>query len=91
MGFGGFCCAELGTQLEQNEMSVNWIPNEEVQSSTWRELECVNRVVNNFVYTIENKKVKLNSDNKNVEHILKVGSKKQDLQKIAVDIHKVCN
>jgi len=91
VGFGGFCCAELGTQLEQNEMSGNWIPSEEVQSSTWRELECVNRVVNNFVYTIENKKVKLNSDNKNVEHILKVGSKKQNLQKIAVDIHKVCN
>ena len=35
-------------------------------------------------------KVKLNTDNKNVAHILKVGSKTPDLQHIAVDILQMC-
>ena len=43
-----------------------------------------------FSNELENKQVKINSDNKNVEHILKVGSKKTTLQKTATQIHSIC-
>ncbi|VDI68772.1 Hypothetical predicted protein [Mytilus galloprovincialis] len=43
------------------------------ERSTWRELECVRRVLKTFKNVTENKQIRINSDNKNVEHILKVG------------------
>lgn len=43
------------------------------------ELETVKRILINFV---NNNSVEVNSDNRNVPHILKVGSKKKDLQDI---------
>ncbi|CAG2185810.1 unnamed protein product [Mytilus edulis] len=42
-------------------------------------------------FSLDNKSVSINSDNKNVPHILKVGSKKSILQNIAVDIHNICS
>jgi hypothetical protein len=45
--------------------------NVRLESSTWRLLECVKRVIYPFSNELENKQVKINSDNKNVEHILK--------------------
>ena len=42
-----------------------------------------------FSNELENKQVKINSDNKNVEHILNVGSKKTTLQKTAMQIHSL--
>ena len=59
----------------------NWTESESLESSTWRLLECVKRVIYPFSNELENKQVKINSDNKNVEHILKVGSKKNDITK----------
>jgi myosin-crossreactive antigen len=47
-------------------------------------------VIYPFSNELENKQVKINSDNKNVEHILKVGSKKTTLQKTATQIHSIC-
>jgi myosin-crossreactive antigen len=47
-------------------------------------------VIYPFSNELENKQVKINSDNKNVEHILKVGSKKTTLQKTATHIHSIC-
>ena len=42
--------------------------------------------MNSYDSFLENKTVKVNSDNKNVTHILNVGSKKYKLQKVVTDI-----
>ena len=71
-------------------MSGNWSLQERIQISTWRELKGSNRVLNYFASFIQNKTVKLNTDNKNVAHILQVGSKKEELQHMTVNISNVC-
>jgi hypothetical protein len=38
----------------------NWTESESLESSTWRELECVNRVIYTFSNELESKQVKLN-------------------------------
>ena len=68
-----------------------WSRFEAGKSSTWRELESVHRVIRSKSDVLSNTKVKVVSDNKNVSHILQVGSKKQDLQAIAVNIHDICD
>ncbi|VDI25194.1 Hypothetical predicted protein [Mytilus galloprovincialis] len=70
---------EIGSRVKQFE------------SSTWRELETVRRVLNSYDSFLENKTVKVNSDNKNVTHILNVGSKKFKLQKVVTDILNSCS
>ena len=49
---------------------------EKCQSSTWRKLEAVHRVFCHNIDKVKGKSVKAFTDNKNVQHILKVGSKK---------------
>ena len=49
--------------------------------STWREAGVVNRVLNSNLDHIRGRKVKVYSDNKNVQTVLKVGSRKENLQK----------
>ena len=90
VGFGGFVNSDLDSHLENIETFGNWTESESLESSTWRLLECVKRVIYPFSSELENKQVKINSDNKNVEHILKVGSKKTTLQKTATQIHSIC-
>ena len=89
VGFGGFVNSDLDSHLENIETFGNWIESESLESSSWRELECVKRAIYTFSNELENKQVKINSDNKNVEHILKVGSKKTTLQKTATQIHSL--
>ncbi|XP_062570673.1 uncharacterized protein LOC134232701 [Saccostrea cucullata] len=90
-GFGGHLtiCSE-GEQVEFEWYGV-WNEWESKQSSTWRELETVNRILSKSVDKVEGKSVEINSDNKNVQHILKVGSKKKKLQDIAMSVHRLCN
>ena len=73
------------------EVSGTWYPNEQGKSSTWRELEAVKRVIKSNEKELENKKILLHTDNKNVEQIIKVGSKKQELQDIAIEIVETCD
>ena len=67
-----------------------WNPAEKLKSSTWREAEAVKRVLNSNVSLLRNKKVKILSDNKNVSSVLQIGSRKSDLQAIALDMHELC-
>jgi hypothetical protein len=87
VGFGGFVNSDLDSHLENIETFGNWTESESLESSSWRELECVKRAIYTFSNELENKQVKINSDNKNIEHILKVGSKKTTLQKTATQMH----
>ena len=63
-----------------------WSPEEAIQSSTWRELSAVYRVLHSMAAKLRNSRVRWFTDNQNVVHILRVGSKKQHLQKVAMDV-----
>ena len=67
-----------------------WTQGERSRSSSWRESEAVKRVLNSNLDQVRGKKVKVYSDNKNVESILKIGSRKEDLQNIANEIFETC-
>ncbi|VDI65147.1 Hypothetical predicted protein [Mytilus galloprovincialis] len=91
VGFGGYFSTVLDFHSENHEIYGNWFAGEQFESSTWRELETVRRVLNSYDSFLENKTVKVNSDNKNVTHILNVGSKKYKLQKVVTDILNSCS
>jgi hypothetical protein len=55
---------------------------EQAQSSTWRELEAVNK--------LNGELVRVYTDNKNVTHIIRVGSRKNILHSSVIEIHELC-
>lgn len=63
-----------------------WTQLEALQSSTWRELSAVLRVLRSVISKLRNVRVRWFTDNQTVVHILKVGSRQQKLQNIAVEI-----
>ncbi|XP_060081899.1 uncharacterized protein LOC132561188 [Ylistrum balloti] len=66
-----------------------WDEREKRYSSTWRELEAVKRVLLAKVDMVKGKQVKLLTDNRNVCSIVKTGSRKPDLQRVAREINEV--
>lgn len=68
----------------------NWSPAESVQSSTWRELKAVCLALEAFASRLTDSKVIWYSDNQNVESILLNGSKKSDLQELALQAFHIC-
>lgn len=90
-GYGGYVSLGAGASNEETEVFGSWNHDETRQSSSWREAEAVQRVLRSNVQILQNKKVRWFTDNRNVKKIIKSGSKKQDLQQIALSIHDVCN
>lgn len=72
-------------------MSGSWSQKECIKSSTWRELESVHRIINTHSDDLKSLSLVVYSVNKNVSHILEVGSKKENLQLIASDIFQSCS
>lgn len=64
----------------------NWNEIEMKQSSTWRELKCVQYALECFAQLLSNKTVKWFTDNQAVKFIVESGSMKLHLHKLAVDI-----
>ena len=52
----------------------DWNDDERLKSSTWRESETVRRVINSNIEILKSKKIKVYSDNKNVQSVLQIGS-----------------
>ncbi|XP_062603797.1 uncharacterized protein LOC134265592 [Saccostrea cucullata] len=92
VGFGGYfeSLNERDENVFMGSVVGNWTEEETIQSSTWRELETVKRVMKSKVNIIENSKLKVISDCKNVSKIMQVGSKKPYLQIIANQIFDTC-
>jgi len=67
-----------------------WTAVEAAQSSTWRELVAVLRVVQSLSQVLASHRVKWFSDNQAVTSIVKKGSMKKQLQDIAIEIFRVC-
>ena len=59
-------------------------------SSMYRELKTIFYVLQSYAAKLEGQKVKVFVDNMGVFRILKVGSFKPHLQKVAVDIFRLC-
>ncbi|XP_060597608.1 uncharacterized protein LOC132751470 [Ruditapes philippinarum] len=56
------------------KVTGSWLFEEQIKSSSWREVEAVNRVVRSQAQFLKNKNVKVFSDNQNVKSILLNGS-----------------
>jgi hypothetical protein len=87
-GFGGHLTT--GSEDEPVETYGSWSYDEKVQSSTWRELEAVNRTMRSVIGYLNGKVVRVYTDNKNVPHILRVGSRKIILHEKVMSVHKLC-
>ena len=61
-----------------------------MEHSTWRDAEAVRGILNNNLDQIKGRHGKVYSDNKNVQSVLKVGSRKEDLQQVANDVFELC-
>lgn len=90
VGFGFYLAFKTGESLQDRKMSGSWLEHEMSQSSTWRELECIHRAVKSNLYDLKGKSLTIHTDNKNADHILRVGSKKMCLQDIACNIVDFC-
>ena len=79
-GYGGYT-VEHGVHVAQGI----WSPEEARQSSTWRELVAVSRVLDSMAFKLCNMRVKWFSDNQNVVRILQVGSHKATLARASCE------
>ena len=61
-----------------------------MKNSTWRELDAVNRTLRSVIGYLNGKVVRVYTDNKNVPHILRVGSRKIILHEKVMSVHKLC-
>ena len=67
-----------------------WSELEAQQSSTWRELKAVRRVLESFAKKLRNQRARWFTDNQNVVRIVLHGSGKPALQREALAIFAVC-
>ncbi|CAC5399990.1 unnamed protein product [Mytilus coruscus] len=85
IGFRGYAVS-----ISDTEVMGSWNSVESLKSSTWRELEAVYRVLLSLLVTLQGETIKWYTDNQNIVYIIKQGSRKGDLQLIAIKIADVC-
>ena len=68
-----------------------WSPEERSQSSIWRELVAVQRVLKSLKNSLANHRVKWFTDKKNVCIIVQKGSMRPFLLEMALDIFSFCS
>ena len=80
-GMGGYT-VDVGIHIAQGQ----WSESKSQASSTWRELEAINRILQSYSKLMKGETVKWLTDNQNVVRIIEHGSRKHSLQEIAVNI-----
>ena len=80
-GYGGYT-VDVGPRIAQGQ----WSECESQASSTWKELEAINRILQAYSKPMKGETVKWLTDNQNVVRIIEHGSRKPWLQEIAVNI-----
>ena len=80
--------AAFQTEQEHTPWKGEWSVAERGYSSTWRELAAVERSIMLSGNLFQDKTVKWYTDSSNIVKILKVGSGKRDLQKLARSIYE---
>ena len=84
---GAFVQLQPGVELVSHQ---NWSIAETTRSSTWRELKAVCFALEAFASRLSGSKVVWYSDNQNVTSILLNGSRKNDLQLLALRAFQIC-
>ena len=79
-------CAAFISMNDKPVLHKNWDSIEMKQSSTWRELMCVKHALRGFTHFLKEQCAKWYTDNKGVETIVKSGSNKVHLHKLAMEI-----
>ena len=84
-GYGGYI-----VENPHNVAHGMWFESERKNSSTWKELSAVKKVLLSLVQFLAGSRIKWFTDNQNVVSIVSKGSTKSILQTIALDIFKIC-
>ena len=79
-------CAAFFSMNGKPVSHINWDAIEMKQSSTWRELMCVKHALQSFANLLKESLMKWYTDNKGVAAIVKTGSSKVQLHKLAMEI-----
>jgi hypothetical protein len=85
-GWGGYS-VELGGRIAKG----NWSPDEELKSSTLRELRATHLLLASYFPEIQGKDVRHWTDNKNVESILQIGSRNRELHDEPEALYHLCH
>lgn len=93
MIFSDASCIAAGAytvEVDTKNFHKMWKDSEKVRSSTWRELKAIEQALLSFKHVFKGKCVKWYTDNKNCVQIVKAGSTKEQLQKLALSIFSTC-
>ena len=85
VAYGGYMVG-IGNEIAHE----NWTPEEGARSSTWRELAAVERMLKIFASKLAGTSVHWFTDNQAVTRIVEVGSRKRELQTLALSIFRTC-
>ena len=85
-GYGGFYVSKLGQHICTGEFTNS----EANSSSTFRELLAVKLVLQSYGEELSGQSIQINVDNQAATRILSVGSSKEHLQEVALDIFHYC-
>ena len=85
-GYGGFYVSKLGQHICTGEFTSS----EASASSTFRELLAVKLVLQSYGEELRGQNIQVNVDNQAATRILSVGSSKDHLQEVALDIFHHC-
>ena len=82
--YGGYL-VEHGFHIAHDQ----WLPQERIQSSTWRELKAVHNVLDSLTDKLTNQRIRRFTDNQNVVRIMNTGSRNPLLQQEALAIFNI--
>ena len=85
-GYGGYIVERLSNVIARGDFT----PSEKQTSSTYRELLAVKLILHSLSDKLRNENVLWFSDNINVSRIIEVGSRRQHLHNLAVNIFDLC-
>ena len=72
------------------ELVGSWAESEKELSSSWREIEALNRALKSFGPCLEGQIIRWYTDNRNITRIVNRGSRNKQLQDIALEVHATC-
>ena len=85
-----FLCIQKRENPAGGVSKGQWSREQREKSSTWRELIATYLVLAAYIKHLRGRTLKHRTDNQNTEGILVIGSRKQHLHQLAIDIYRIC-